>query len=80
MGFGKSELQEVVDKIVSGETTKQNKLERLWFVFGNHGRAHSLANHKYVQRHVEGRGVESGFYPATSDCKEAVKRVLELEA
>jgi hypothetical protein len=72
-----SELRTKVDKIVFKKTTRQRKMEALWFVFGNHGMAHSLSNHKYVQRHVEGRGKEAEFYPASIDCQKAVERVLE---
>ena len=71
--------QEKVDKIVGKATSRQRKMESLWFVFGNHGAAHTDANHKYVQRHVEGRAKEADFYPATAECKKAVARVLASE-
>jgi hypothetical protein len=59
-------------------TARQRKaMEFLWFKYGNGGTCHSLANHKYVQRFVEGRDADAEAYAGqiTADCREAVARV-----
>lgn len=59
-------------------TFRQRKaLEFLWFKYGNGGACSSLANHKYIQRFVEGRDADAELYSvrATRDCREAVARV-----
>lgn len=60
-------------------TTKQVKaLEFLWFKYGNGGACSTPANHKFIQRHVEGKEKDAEMYRKhiTSDCREAVNRVL----
>jgi len=71
-------VQERVDNIIAKGSTRQRKLESLWFVFGNHGAAHTMPNHKYVQRYVEGRGEDASLYPATAECKKAVVRAMKV--
>ena len=61
-------------------TTKQLKaLEFLWFKYGNGGACHSPQNHKFLQRHIEGRHEAAAVYDKriTSACREAVDRVLK---
>ena len=59
-------------------TQKQKKaLEFLWFKYGNGGSCHTNANHKFLQRHVEGRHEDAGVYITriTESCKEAFERI-----
>lgn len=60
-------------------TRKQVKaLEFLWFKYGNGGSCSTPANHKFLQRHVEGREKDAEMYRKhiTGECREAVERVL----
>lgn len=59
-------------------TAKQKKaLEFLWFKYGNGGSCSSNANHKYLQRLVEGRDEEAKAFERqiTLDCRKAVERI-----
>ena len=60
-------------------TQKQVKaLEFLWFKYGNGGSSHTNANHKFMQKHIEGNSKDAGLYITriTKACKEAFERVL----
>jgi hypothetical protein len=60
-------------------TARQRKaVEFLWFKYGNGGSCHSLANHKTLQRHMEGRHEDAALYERqiTGECREALDRVL----
>jgi hypothetical protein len=59
-------------------TTRQRaELEDLWFEFGNHGKKHSMANHKYIQALLE-RGEDlRGFYKPDPECLSAAETILE---
>lgn len=64
------------DCVVKNPPAVQKALEAIWFVFGNNGPKSTMANHKYIQRHVEGKGHEAKFYAATAECKKAVRIAL----
>jgi len=60
-------------------TEKQRKaLEFLWFTYGNGGNCHTNANHKFLQRHVEGRLDEAKCFEhlITEECRRAHDRVM----
>lgn len=59
--------------------TQQGKLEDLWFVFGNHGKKHSMPNHHFIQRFLD-HGVDlRDFYKPSIECQKAVDTILETE-
>jgi hypothetical protein len=66
------------DCVVRYPPTVQQELERLWFVFGNNGPQCTMGNHKFIQRHVEGKAHEAKFYKPTKECRLAVKHALSL--
>ena len=55
---------------------QQMAMEGLWFRFGNNGPKHTMGNHKFIQRHVEGRMDEIDLYDPTDECREAVRKIL----
>ena len=58
-------------------TAKQSKaIEFLWFVYGNGGPKHNMQNHKFLQRHVEGRHDEAKFHQPDKECVAAFERVM----
>jgi len=68
------------DCVVKYPLLTQKALEGLWFVFGNYGPKHTPDNHKFIQRHVEGKSHEAKFYKPTGECRRAVKRLLQGSA
>ena len=64
------------DCIVKHSPTVQQRLEHLWFVFGHNGPKATMANHKFIQRHVEGRDHLAKQYRPTAECRKAVKAAL----
>jgi len=63
--------------IVRYPDSVQQALERLWFVFGNNGPKSTMGNHKFIQRHVEGRSHEARYYKPTMECREEVNRAID---
>lgn len=64
------------DCIVPYPKEIQSKLENLWFVYGNNGPKHTGDNHKFIQRHVEGRAQLAKDYSPTKECRNAVKQAI----
>jgi len=64
------------DCVVKNPPAVQQELERLWFIYGNGGPKHNPHDHKFIQRHVEGRGNEAKFYSPTVECRKAVRIAL----
>ena len=61
-------------------TAVQRKaMEFLWFKYGNGGNCHTVANHKFFQRHIEQKPEEAQKYAhlITAECKEAFDRVMQ---
>ncbi len=59
---------------------QREKLERLWFIYGNHGPKMTKGNHSFIQGLLErGRDErplkQQGWMP-TAECERAVDRVL----
>lgn len=68
----------VVSEVVL--TRKQVKaLEFLWFKYGNGGNMSTNENHKFIQRHIEGRPKDAQLFAhrITKDCREAFQRILD---
>jgi hypothetical protein len=66
--------------------SQRKALERLWFVFGNHGAKHTWGNHKFIQELLD-RGIDDREFfrkPAriptlgslTTECETAVDTIL----
>jgi hypothetical protein len=67
------------DCVVKYTLIIQKELERLWFIYGNSGPKCTMDNHKFIQRHIEGKSHEAKFYKPTEECREAVKQALLLK-
>lgn len=62
-------------------TTKQRKeLERLWFIYGNHGPKMNYEDHGFIQHILERgrdpRGKRKPYYRPTQECQAAVDAIL----
>lgn len=51
-------------------------LEKLWFVYGNHGRYSTLPNHKFIQNILTANEDYRDFYKPSNDCIEAVDNII----
>lgn len=53
-------------------------LELLWFKYGNGGSMSTNDNHKFMQRHIEGRPADALLFAhrITPACNDAFKRIL----
>ena len=61
-------------------TAKQRKaLEFLWIKYGNGGACHSMANHRFLQRHIEGKCGDAAMIEPqiTRECRDAFARVVK---
>jgi len=56
-----------------------NKLQDLWFIYGNNGKKHTDGNHKFIQRLIEGNGDMRKFYKPTKECIDEVDKVMKGE-
>lgn len=63
------------DDNITGE--QRWKLNRLWFIYGNRGKKHNHANHRFIQCLLEEGKDEREFYKPSNDCLEQVDRVLK---
>ena len=67
---------------------QRKALERLWFVFGNHGPKHTWGNHKFIQILIERGEDDREFFrqparitthkPLTKECETAVDEILQV--
>lgn len=64
-------------RTLTQETRKE--LERLWFIYGNHGRKHSDAGHKFIQVLLES-GQERDFFHPPEDVVALVDAVFKGKA
>lgn len=55
---------------------KRERLENLWFVYGNHGPKATMENHGVIQGFLERDSDERDFYRPTAECLAAVGAVL----
>jgi hypothetical protein len=59
---------------------QREKLERLWFVYGNHGPKMTKGNHSFIQglleRGQDERPLKQGGWMPTKECEQAVDRLL----
>ncbi len=64
---------------------QKSELERLWFIYGNGGKKHTLGNHKFIQCLLESNEdyrklyVKSPavLYKLTSECQIEVDKILD---
>lgn len=73
--------REVIKLELSGEQLYE--LERLWYVYGNHGKRHTLGNHLFIQSLFEQENdirllCAKRYYP-TPECEADVEKVLANE-
>ena len=57
--------------------SQRTRLERLWFVYGNHGPKATMENHGFIQGFLERDADERDFYKPTRECLAAVDAVLD---
>ena len=59
---------------------QREKLERLWFIFGNYGPQMTRGNHSFIQglleRGQDERPLKQRGYVPTEECEQAVDKVL----
>ena len=55
---------------------QRERLEDLWFVYGNHGPKTTMENHGFIQGFLECDADERDFYKPTAECLAAVDGVL----
>jgi hypothetical protein len=59
--------------------SQRERLENLWFVYGNHGPQMTMENHGFIQGFLERDTDERDFYRPTAECVAAVDAVLAGE-
>lgn len=57
---------------------QRERLENLWFIYGNHGPKATMENHGFIQGFLERDADERDFYKPTAECMAAVDAVLGL--
>jgi hypothetical protein len=71
-------IRKVIPVTLSGK--QREKLERLWFVYGNHGPQTTPGNHAFIQGMLEHgidiRPLKQRGYMPTAECERAVDAVL----
>jgi len=62
-------------------SSQKGELERLWFIYGNGGKKHTMGNHKFIQGFLENKSLNFlNFYDdVTSECYEAVGKFVDLK-
>jgi hypothetical protein len=55
---------------------QRERLENLWFVYGNHGPKATMENHGFIQGFLERDSDERDFYKPSAECLAAVDAVL----
>jgi|ERR1051325_11082893 hypothetical protein len=70
--------RQVIPVTLTGE--QREKLERLWFLYGNHGPKTTPGNHAFIQAMLEQgmdiRPLKQRGYMPTAECERAVDAVL----
>lgn len=59
--------------------TQRRELNRLWFIYGNHGAKHSDAGHKFLQGLIEHGEDLRDFYGPSAELVALVDQVLTNE-
>jgi hypothetical protein len=57
---------------------QRDKLENLWFIFGNHRTKYTADNHGFIQGLIERGQDERDFYRPTDECIARVDLILAL--
>lgn len=63
------------------ELTEEQRynLEKLWFIYGNHGKKHTHRSHRFIQCFLEQGEDTRGFFKPDLEVIEAVDEVLKEE-
>ena len=79
-GFDRKTIQAGdMSKIVEINDTQKSDLEDLWFVYGNNGKHHTHANHRFIQCLIDERKDYRDFFKPTLECIKAVEMILETK-
>ncbi len=71
------ESGDFIHLVVELTLTQRAGLEKLWFVYGNHGRKHSHAGHRFVQCFLENGEDRRVFFKPSHELCHAVDVVME---
>ena len=64
--LGEREMKIKKDTIIHLTKNQREKLDDLWFIYGNYGSKHTMRNHKYIQAFLEhGRDLKEFYNPST---------------
>lgn len=55
---------------------QKEKLEKLWFIFGNHGPKTTMSNHRFIQCLLEDSKDYRKFFKPTKECLAEVDKIL----
>ena len=55
---------------------QRHALEDLWFLWGNNGKKHTMANHKFIQRILESNEDHRDFYNPDPELIKIVDGIL----
>lgn len=58
---------------------QRGKLEELWFIYGNHGKKHSMRGHRFIQCFLEQDEDTRDFFKPDQEVIEAVDKILGSE-
>jgi hypothetical protein len=56
---------------------QREKLNNLWFIFGNGGKKHSMKDHKFIQGFLEHNKDLRNFYKPSDECVIEVDKILK---
>lgn len=56
---------------------QRRNLEDLWFVYGNHGKKHTMSSHRFIQEILEKGMDRRDFFRPPPECVKAVDEILE---
>lgn len=55
---------------------QRESLNNLWFIYGNHGKKHSMQDHKFIQGFLEHSRDLRNFYKPSKECLTEVDKIL----
>ncbi len=58
---------------------QEEQMINLWYIYGNNGKKHTLANHRFIQMLIEKHKDYRYFYKPTAECLKAVDAILKPE-
>lgn len=53
------------------------QLEEAWFIYGNHGKKHTMNNHKYIQHWLVDYLDKRDWFKPTQECIDTVDKIIK---